>query len=100
MSYREKTCPTCGTKHKKRGPYCSRSCGNKRKWTPEQKDVFRQKKSEYLLSDKDEAEVERWQVTKGAKDEYQPVAPMVDTTDLNNNQFIEDGDLWTADDDY
>ena len=26
-----KTCPKCGITHKKRGPFCSQSCGNSRK---------------------------------------------------------------------
>lgn len=25
-----KTCPKCGVQHKKRGPFCSQSCGNSR----------------------------------------------------------------------
>jgi predicted nucleic acid-binding Zn ribbon protein len=27
--YREKECPTCGTKHRKKGQYCSKTCSNK-----------------------------------------------------------------------
>lgn len=26
--YKEKQCPTCGTKHRKKGPYCSQGCAN------------------------------------------------------------------------
>ncbi len=33
----QKTCPSCSTIHSKRGPYCSRSCGNSRTYTEEQK---------------------------------------------------------------
>lgn len=43
----EKTCPQCGTKHQKRGPYCSRSCGNVRVHTEEDKKVRRKKLIEY-----------------------------------------------------
>lgn len=43
----EKICPTCGTKHTKRGPYCSRSCGNIRVHTEEDKQIRRQKLIEY-----------------------------------------------------
>lgn len=32
-----KTCPNCGLLHTKRGPFCSRSCGNVRTYTSEQK---------------------------------------------------------------
>jgi endogenous inhibitor of DNA gyrase (YacG/DUF329 family) len=27
--YRQKQCPTCGITHRRRGPYCSRSCAAK-----------------------------------------------------------------------
>lgn len=33
----KKSCPRCGLFHTKRGAYCSRSCGNVRTYTPEQK---------------------------------------------------------------
>jgi predicted nucleic acid-binding Zn ribbon protein len=26
--YREKSCPTCGTTHRKKGQYCSKACSN------------------------------------------------------------------------
>jgi hypothetical protein len=32
-----KECPRCGTEHTKRGPYCSRSCGNVRTHSQEDK---------------------------------------------------------------
>ena len=37
----EKTCPRCNVKHTKRGPYCSRSCGNVREHTEEDKNARR-----------------------------------------------------------
>lgn len=45
--YKEKECPTCGTKHRKQGPYCSRSCGNIRTFTPEEKQHRSNKLHEY-----------------------------------------------------
>lgn len=30
-----KSCPKCGNEHNKAGTYCSRSCANSRKWSPE-----------------------------------------------------------------
>jgi hypothetical protein len=27
--YREKVCPTCQVKHRKRGPYCTQGCANR-----------------------------------------------------------------------
>lgn len=43
----EKTCPRCGVTHKKRGPYCSRSCGNVREHTEEDKAIRSIKLNEY-----------------------------------------------------
>ena len=43
----EKSCPRCGAKHTKRGPYCSRSCGNVREHTDEDKEIRRKKLLEY-----------------------------------------------------
>jgi predicted nucleic acid-binding Zn ribbon protein len=48
--YREKECPTCGTKHRKKGPFCSRSCGNGREFTEDQKKNLRAKTREYYQS--------------------------------------------------
>lgn len=90
MSYREKECPTCGVKHRKRGPYCSRSCGNRRKWTKEQKEVFGKKKREYLYNT-DKGEVERWQLH--AKEEDEPIPP-IQRQEPEFGQFVEDGDIW------
>jgi len=43
----QKTCPKCGVTHTKRGPYCSRSCGNVRQHTAEDKKIRSQKLTEY-----------------------------------------------------
>lgn len=32
--YRKKICPTCGVEHRRRGPYCSRSCAGKARVMP------------------------------------------------------------------
>jgi uncharacterized Zn finger protein (UPF0148 family) len=43
----QKTCPRCGTTHTKRGEYCSRSCGNVRVHSEEDKKIRSQKLIEY-----------------------------------------------------
>lgn len=45
--YREKECPACGTKHRKKGLFCSRSCGNVREHTEEDKKIRSIKAREY-----------------------------------------------------
>lgn len=46
----EKKCPRCGVAHRKRGPYCSRSCGNVREHTEEDKEIRRKKLKDYQLT--------------------------------------------------
>lgn len=46
--YREKSCPRCGVTHRRRGPYCSRECGNIREFTEDQKAEIAAKKSESM----------------------------------------------------
>ena len=48
--YKAKNCPRCGVEHKKRGPYCSRSCGNVREHSEEDKKIRSEKLKEYHLT--------------------------------------------------
>ena len=93
MAYKEKECPKCGTKHTKRGQYCSRSCGNGRVWTDEMREVFRQKQTEFIYSDADAAEEARWRINN--HEEPEPVAPIRTQESLQVNQFVQDGDVWS-----
>lgn len=95
MAYKEKECPMCGTKHKKRGQFCSRSCGNKRNHTSETKELLSKKQTEWLTSGNDRAEVAKHNfVSRGNNKPDEPVAPPV-RAPLSDNQFVADGDLWT-----
>jgi len=47
VPYKTKNCPKCGISHNKRGPYCSRSCGNGREHSAEDKMVRSVKLKEY-----------------------------------------------------
>jgi hypothetical protein len=47
MPYKAKNCPKCGVTHNKRGPYCSRSCGNGREHSDEDKKIRSIKLKEY-----------------------------------------------------
>jgi hypothetical protein len=107
--YREKTCPQCATVHHKRGPYCSRSCGNSRDHTEERKehqrtvmttvmnapdkaehrahagDILRHKQKQ--LVNKDDLDLQELSY----EDLF--VQPVVRT--LPDGQFVAGGDLWT-----
>lgn len=107
--YREKTCPTCGTVHKKRGDYCSRSCGNSRVHTKEHKEHLSKKAAEAHAAGAHTESVNRWVAggvlatlkrhNKSDTDlqdlSYEDlfVEPVV--RPLNDNQFVAGGDLWT-----
>jgi len=95
MAYKEKECRKCGVKHTKRGEFCSRSCGNSRPLTPEQKQKIGQKKSAWLTGGTDEAEVAKHNFTsKRNHGDPEPIAPITKKP-LQSNQFVQDGDLWT-----
>ena len=97
MAYKEKECRKCGKKHTKRGEYCSRSCGNSRPLTREQKQKIGQKKSEWLNSGSDEAEVAKHNIVSGGNNKTpEPLAPLTKKP-IESNQFVQDGDLWTID---
>lgn len=109
--YKEKLCPTCGTSHKKRGPYCSRSCGNSRSFTYAERKNLSTKVKDYLDSPEG---IEHRVMGKDAlvvaqikaKNKHDPDAAELSledfflqpvTRDLPDGKFVEDGDLWTED---
>lgn len=93
MAYKEKTCPKCGTKHTKRGEFCSRSCGNTRKHKPETKALLSKKQTEWLTSSDEKAEVAVHAfVSKRINGDPDPIAPIRD--DLGSGRFVQDGDVW------
>ena len=94
MGYKSKTCPKCGTKHTKRGEFCSRSCGNTRKHKPETKALLSKKQTEWLTSGDDRAEVAVHNFTSlGINRTPDPVAPMK-PVDIGSGRFVQDGDVW------
>jgi len=107
--YREKSCPYCGTKHRKKGPYCSRSCGNHRAMTPAHRAAMSKSLSEVRNSDTPAAEFSRWmagqQLSIYQKSKIDPdyigkrwddynVIPST----LEGNQFVADNAIWSTDD--
>ena len=109
--YREKTCPYCGTVHRKKGQYCSRSCGNHRTYTKAQREEKSKKQTEFLKSDSPVAEQSRWIISevgrfaRNAKqdpsmnekgwDDYN----VMPNTQLEAGQFVADGAIWSEKDD-
>lgn len=93
MGYKSKTCPKCGAVHNKRGEFCSRSCGNQKKHTPETKKKIGEAKSAWLTSGSDEAEAQVHSFTSlGVNKTPDPVAPIRDN--IGRGRFVQDGDLW------
>jgi len=100
MAYKEKICPKCGAKHTKRGEFCSRSCGNSRSMSDEHKAKIGKKKSEWLTSGNDVAEVQKHAfVSKRINGDHDPIPPPT-ISPLADNQFVADGDVWTSCDDW
>lgn len=93
MAYKEKECPKCGVKHNKRGQFCSRSCGNSRAMSEQQKESIAAAKREWHATS-ETAEVAAHNFTsKRINGNPDPVPPMK-PIDLGNNRFVQDGDLW------
>lgn len=101
MSYREKTCPTCGTVHKKRGPYCSRSCGNRRVISKEQREIISKASREWHSRDTQEVIDHKNQLrdsalkSKGIETDVLP--PMIQNRWLDDHREVIDGDYWIED---
>lgn len=98
MAYKEKTCENCGTKHTKRGRFCSRTCSDEanrgRKWTREQKKAVSVGLQKWhATSDTAAVAAHNW-ASKGLNQTPEPVPPPV-RAPLADNQFVADGDLWS-----
>lgn len=94
MAYKEKTCPKCGVKHKKRGEFCSRSCGNTRAHKAETKKKIGKAISTWLTSGDERAEAQVHNFTsQGSNKAPDPIAPMK-PIDIGHKRFVQDGDLW------
>ena len=106
MPYKEKTCPTCNTPHKKRGPYCSRSCGNHRVHSDEHKQHLSNKMKEHMNGSSDNAEKQRWIVSELARyNRHAKQDPsmrektledynIIPERPLEGGSFVEGGDIW------
>ena len=94
MGYKEKTCPKCNSVHNKRGEFCSRSCGNSRPLTKEQKQKIGAAKSAWLTGGSEEAEVAVHNFVSGGNNKTaEPIAPLV-PRDIGHGRYVEDGDIW------
>lgn len=107
MSYREKQCQYCTKKHKLRGPFCSKTCSNKnRRHTDETKLKMSQSQSlaqstpesmERNIELVEKGRLALIQRRSGEQIETNPdnlyLPPM--KPNLNDNQFVSGGDLWT-----
>lgn len=94
MAYKEKTCPKCGTKHTKRGEFCSRSCGNSRVQSESHKKAVSDAKKEWHANSEVAAVVRHNWTSQGLNKEPDPIAPPV-RSPLADNQFVAGRDVWT-----
>jgi hypothetical protein len=93
MAYKEKTCPKCGTKHTKRGEFCSRSCGNTRQHTKEHKEKTAAGLRRWHQESDTAAVAAHNFISQGRNKEAEPVPPQT-WTGPDVGQFVADGDLW------
>lgn len=90
--YREKECPVCGVKHRKRGEFCSKTCSNKGR-DPE---VY-QKVSQFMRSERGE---EIMYNLNYDSDYEPPVAGGFGKIDDAPSGVIMGGDFWMKDDSW
>ncbi len=91
--YKKKNCPTCGTEHRKRGQYCSRSCGNKRTFDDTYRDKLSSGQAKRMQTDEGEAHKYMLQQYAKGRDLDWHITPPVD-----RGGEVLDGDFWTSDD--
>jgi len=105
-----KICPRCGAEHTKRRVYCSRSCGNVRQWTDQQRKNKSIANKKYFF-ETDEGELKRWELSAVRKNNPSVVehdsdefAAAIDAEDLaippnldeeELDYYIEDNSIWT-----
>jgi len=87
----ERECPVCGTKHRKRGQYCSKPCSNSgRTVTEAQKKKTSESMERFMNSDSDVAEEARWRINYHDK-EWEAVVP----PHQPEERYYRDGeDIW------
>ena len=103
--YKLKECPTCGAEHRRRGPFCSRSCASRaRVHSQETKTKIADSNREHMASESPSAEKSKWIITQQKKgkgktekvleqeiDDWSIVPP----ADLGMSyERDSDGDLW------
>lgn len=100
--YREKQCPTCGITHRRRGPYCSRTCAAKNrthsadtiaKITESNKERMADRTSDAYLDAVDNLK-QATAVSKGR--DTTPIAPRIP---IHRDGESIDGDYWVSVDD-
>ena len=110
MSYAKKTCPYCGKIHNQRGPFCSKTCSNKnRRHSATTKAKIAHSQRIHMTSY--EGKEQNWEWLARAERNIEIINKKLDPTqvetnpfdlfmepvvsDLGNDQFLADGDLWT-----
>lgn len=88
--YREKECPVCKVKHRRRGEFCSKTCSNKGR----EPEVY-EKVSKWMKESEKGQEIT---YNLHNDPDYEP--PVAGGYNNHNTRsgFIADGDLWTTDD--
>jgi endogenous inhibitor of DNA gyrase (YacG/DUF329 family) len=101
--YRQKQCPTCGITHRRRGPYCSRTCAAKdRTHSPETIEKIRESNKAAVADRSGDtyltaADNLRYAAAMSKGRDTSPVAPR--RPDNRPGETI-DGDYWVSVDDW
>jgi hypothetical protein len=89
--YKLKTCPCCGKEHRRRGPYCGRSCANKsRVITDEHKRKIADGNRKHMASDKPTAQQSKWLITQQRKGDGKTAEQL----EWETNEWMVSGPAW------
>ena len=108
MTYRAKTCPYCGTEHKKRGPFCSKSCSNRNRTLTDttKAKISHSQSAKHATPERKDSNwhvMTRGQLEKKARESMLPEEQMTNpediylppmTSDQPDGTFVAGGDLW------
>lgn len=93
--YREKTCPTCNVKHRRRGEHCSQSCANTgREATEKMRQNMRKVSYEYGLTP--EGIAQKKMINSISSEEFAVDIPDIppDIADIDMFNEYERGEKW------
>ena len=88
--YREKVCPVCQVKHRRRGEFCSKTCSNKGR----DPSVYQKVSEWHRGTDRGQ------EITFNLNNTEETDPRIIVAQPRDTGSFVSGGDLWTVDDNW